>query len=125
MREEEPFTYRARREGGVDPAMRVIALSAAGLSVLVILVALIYGGARAGGFGPPPTIYPPATPLRTAPADPGGLVVPEANVPIMSSVAPGPPPTLAPAPPPPAIGQLDQAARSGAGEAAPAGPQSP
>jgi hypothetical protein len=108
--EDEPFTYRTSRRAQVDPAMRVMALGAAGVSVLVILVALIYSGARATGFGPPPTIYPPSTPLRTIPADPGGLVVPEANVPIMSSATSNTPPTLAPAPPPPAISQLNQAA---------------
>jgi hypothetical protein len=108
--EEEPFTYRTSRRGGVDPAMRVMALGAAGVSILVILIALIYSGARATGFGPPPVIDPPATPLRTVPADPGGLVVPEANVPIMSSATSNTPPMLAPAAPPPAISQLNQAA---------------
>ncbi len=108
--EDEPFAYRTRRRNPVDPAMRVMALGAAGASLLVILVALLYGGVRASGFGPPPTIYPPAAPLRTTPADPGGLTVPEANVPIMSSATSASAPTLAPVPPPPAINQLDQAA---------------
>jgi hypothetical protein len=108
--EDEPFTYQTRRRPPVDPAMRVMALGAAGVSLLVIVVALLYSGVRASGFGPPPTISPPATPLRTTPADPGGLTVPEANVPIMSSATPATAPTLAAPPPAPAITQLDQAA---------------
>jgi len=108
--EDEPFTYRAGRRGQVDPGVRLMALGAAGVSVLVILVALVYGGVHTRGFGAPPVIDPPATPLRTVPSDPGGLVVPEANVPIMSSATAATPPTLSPAPPPPAISALDQAA---------------
>jgi cell division septation protein DedD len=52
--------------------------------------------------------------LRVLPANPGGLVVPEANVPIMSGVAPVAPPQLAPGLPTPDITQLDQEAGLGA-----------
>jgi hypothetical protein len=74
------------------------------------------------GFGPPPEIFAPATPLRVAPADPGGLTVPEANVPIMSGATFDAPPQLAPPPPPPDLTQLQ--AISGESPPAPA-PASP
>jgi hypothetical protein len=78
--------------------------------VLVILVALLWSGVRAAGFGPPPVILPPSTPLRVAPADPGGLTLPEANVQIMSGDVASAPAALAPAPVSPDVAQLNQAA---------------
>lgn len=108
---DEDFVYRARRYSEpVDPAVRRIVLGAGGISVFVILVALFWGGVRGAGFGPPPVILPPSTPLRVAPADPGGLTVPEANVPIMSGDAVAAPASLTPAPAAPDITQLNQSA---------------
>jgi len=87
--------------------MRRIALGAAAVSVLIIGVALAWSGMRPHlGFGPPPEIFAPATPLRIAPADPGGLTVPEADVPIMSGVNSSAPPQISAPPPPPDISQL-------------------
>ncbi len=106
------YSYRARRQiRQVDPAMRRIAFGAAGISVLVIAVALLWSGVRPRmGFGPPPEIAAPATPLRVAPANPGGLTVPGANEQIMSGVDESTPAQLAPPPPAPAIQQLQAAA---------------
>ncbi len=93
----------------VDPAMRRIAIGAGGVALLVIAVAMVWSGVRPRlGFGPPPEIAAPATPLRVAPADPGGLTVPGANEQIMSGDDSGPAPTLAPAAPAPALAQLQQ-----------------
>jgi SPOR domain len=111
--EEEGFVYRTRRDSGMDPAMRRMALGAGGLSVLVIAVALLWSGVRGTGFGPPPVITAPPGPLRVAPANPGGLTVPEANVPIMSGVASVAPPQLAPSQASPDVSQLDQEAGIG------------
>jgi SPOR domain len=112
---EEDFVYRTRRDPrAMDPAMRRMALGAGGASLLVIVVALLWSGVRGSGFGPPPVITAPPGPLRIAPANPGGLVVPEANVPIMSGVAPVAPAQLAPGAPAPDITQLDQEAGIGA-----------
>ncbi len=89
--------------------MRRIAIGAGGVAVVVIGVAMFWSGVRPRlGFGPPPEIAAPATPLRIAPADPGGLTVPGANEQIMSGDDAGPAPTLAPAPPAPALAQLQQ-----------------
>jgi hypothetical protein len=108
------FVYRTRRDPtAMDPAMRRMALGAGGASLLVIVVALLWSGVRGGGFGPPPVITAPPGPLRVAPANPGGLTVPEANVPIMSGVASVAPPQLAPVTPTPDISQLDQEAGIG------------
>jgi hypothetical protein len=86
--------------------MRRIALGAGLISVAIIGVALAWSGVRPHvGFGPPPEILAPATPLRVAPADPGGLTVPEADVPIMSGAADATP-QISAAPPPPDIAQL-------------------
>ncbi len=110
-KQDEEFVYRARRYSEpVDPAVKRIVLGAGGISVLVIAVALFWGGVRGAGFGPPPVILPPSTPLRVAPADPGGLTVPEANVPIMSGDDVAAPASLSPAPAAPDITQLDQSA---------------
>jgi SPOR domain len=112
--EEDGFVYRTRRDpAAMDPAMRRMVLGAGGVSLLVIVVALLWGGVRGTGFGPPPVITAPPGPLRIVPANPGGLTVPEANVPIMSGVAPVAPPQLAPGPPTPDISQLDQEAGIG------------
>ncbi len=106
------YSYRARRQRPqVDPAMRRIAFAASGVSAVVILVALLWSGVRPRmGFGPPPEIAAPATPLRVAPADPGGLTVPGANEQIMSGNDDAGPAQLAPAAPVPAIQQLQAAA---------------
>jgi hypothetical protein len=106
------FSYAARRgRPAVDPALRRIAFGAGGVSVLVIIIALVWSGEKPGiGFGPPPVILAPAEPLRVAPANPGGLTVPEANEQIMSGDNSGPPPQLAPAAPAPDLAQLSQAA---------------
>ncbi|HEY1858293.1 SPOR domain-containing protein [Acidocella sp.] len=115
MEPEEDFVYRTRRDPrAMDPAMRRMALGAGGASLLVIVVALLWSGVRGSGFGPPPVITAPPGPLRIAPVNPGGLVVPEANVPIMSGVASVAPPQLAPGAPTPDISQLDQDAGIGA-----------
>ncbi len=109
--EDDEFIYQVRRQQSpVDPAVRRIALAAGGVSVLIIVVALLWSGVRASGFGPPPVILPPPGPLRVLPASPGGLTVPEADQQIMSGNDSGPAPQLAPDTPAPAIAQLNQAA---------------
>ncbi len=110
MAEFPEFSYKTRRQRpAVDPAMRRIAIGAGGLAVAVITVAMLWSGVRPRiGFGPPPEIAAPATPLRVAPADPGGLTVPGANEQIMSGDDTGPAPSLAPAAPAPALAQLQQ-----------------
>jgi hypothetical protein len=123
------FSYKTRRQRpAVDPAMRRIAIGAGGLAVAVIAVAMLWSGVRPRlSFGPPPEIAAPATPLRVAPADPGGLTVPGANEEIMSGDDAGPAPTLAQAAPAPALAQLQ--AQSGVPvidpPAAPAAPAPP
>jgi hypothetical protein len=87
-----------------------MALGAGGVSLLVIVVALLWGGVRATGFGPPPVISAPPGPIRVLPSNPGGLTVPGADVQIMSGDDSNAPPQLAPAGPSPEISQLDQAA---------------
>ncbi len=106
------FSYAARRQRAeVDPAMRRMALAACGVSALVIGLALFWSGVRPRvGFGPPPEIAAPATPLRVAPADPGGLTVPGANVQIMSGDASSAPAQLAPEVQAPEVAALDQSA---------------
>ena len=86
MEGDDDFLYRPHRAKGqrLDPAIKRIALVAGGVSVLVIIVAWIWSGIHPYTFGPPPVISPPSLPLRIVPEDPGGLEVPEANVPIMS-----------------------------------------
>jgi hypothetical protein len=102
--------------------MRRIALGAGGVSVLIIGVALAWSGVRPHlGFGPPPEIFAPTTPLRVAPTDPGGLTVPEADVPIMSGASSGAAPQLAAPPPAPDISQLQAIS----GESPPAPPPAP
>lgn len=117
------FSYAARRQRPeVDPALRRIALAAGGVSVLVIAVAMLWSGVRPHvGFGPPPEITAPATPLRVAPSDPGGLTVPGANVQIMSGDNSSAPAQLAPEVQAPQIAQLDQSA----GITPPAAPVAP
>ena len=105
------FVYQTHRPAQpMDQAVRRIVLWAGGISVLVIVVALLWSGVRATGFGPPPVIQAPPGPLRVAPASPGGLVVPEADEQIMSGDTSGPPPQLAPTATLPDVAQLDQAA---------------
>ncbi|MBU6448324.1 MAG: SPOR domain-containing protein [Rhodospirillales bacterium] len=111
--EDDDFLYRPHRAKGqrVDPAIQRMAIAAGGVSVLVILVAWAWSGIHPYTFGPPPVIDPPATPLRVVPADPGGMVVPGANVPIMSGdMDAGGAPHLAPATQVPDIAALNQAA---------------
>ncbi len=111
--EDDDFFYRPQAAGGqrLDPAISRMALGAGALSLLIILVALGWSGFHAGIFGPPPIINPPDTPLRVAPASPGGLVVPGADVPIMSGdTTSSTPPELAPPGTSPDVAQLNQAA---------------
>lgn len=116
--DDEDFVYQARRPAQLmDPAIRRMALGAGGVSVLVIVVALLWSGVHGTGFGTPPVILAPPGPLRIAPADPGGLIVPEADEQIMSGAQSGPA-QLAPAQAAPDIAQFDQAA--GVGVAPPA-----
>jgi hypothetical protein len=110
---EEDFFYQPQRARGqrLDPAIGRMALAAGGVSVIIIVVAFAWSGFHAGSFGPPPVINPPSTPLRVAPASPGGLVVPGADVPIMSgNMSGGGTPQLAPQGQVPDVAQLDQAA---------------
>jgi cell division septation protein DedD len=121
--EEEEFVYHAHRPGQpMDPAIRKMALGAGGVSVLVIVVALLWGGVRATGFGPPPVISAPPGPIRVLPSNPGGLTVPGADVQIMSGDDSSAPPQLAPAGAAPEISQLDQAAGVVAPAPAPVAP---
>ncbi len=111
--EDDDFLYRPHRAKGqrLDPAIKRMAIAAGGVSVLVILVAWAWSGIHPYTFGPPPVISPPATPLRVVPEDPGGLVVPGANIPIMSGdMDAGGAPHLAPATQAPDIAALNQAA---------------
>ncbi len=126
-RDMPEFSYAARRgRPALDPAMRRMALGAGGVSALVIVVALVWGGMKPGiGFGPPPVITAPPGPLRVAPANPGGLTVPEANVPIMSGDSGGTAPQLAPSGPAPALAQLSQAAGLAAAPQPAAAPAAP
>jgi len=95
----------------VDPALRRIVLIAGGISVLVIAVALVGGSGRSvWNWGAPPVISPPDEPLRVAPVDPGGLVVPGADEPIMSGQASSAPAQLVASGPMPQISQLAAAA---------------
>lgn len=128
--DNEPFVYQARRAAApMDKAMRRMALAAGVVSVVVIVVALLWSGVRATGFGPPPVITPPPGPLRTAPADPGGLIVPEADEPIMSSnkaaMQQSGQPVLAPEPAMPDVAKLDGTAAPAMQAAAAAVPARP
>ena len=123
---DDDFLYQPHRARGerLDPALRRMVFAAGGVSMLVIVVALGWSGFRTGGFGPPPVVNPPDTPLRIAPASPGGLVVPGANVPIMSGdTGSGATPQLAPAGQAPDVAELDQAA--GLNQPPPAPPAAP
>ncbi len=99
------FSYsKRRRKPAFDPMMRQIALAAGGVATLVIVVALVWGGMKPGiGFGPPPVIQAPPGPLRVAPDNPGGLVVPGADQQIMSGQSGAVPDALTPATPAPDI----------------------
>lgn len=111
--DEEDFFYqpRTRGGGGLDPAITRMALAAGGLTIIVIITAFVWSGFHAGNFGPPPIINPPDVPLRVAPASPGGLVVPGADVPIMSGeTSDNAAPQLAAQGQMPDVAQLDQAA---------------
>ncbi len=106
---DDDFHYQPEPgRAAVDPAMRRIVLGAGGAAFLIIAIALAWGGFRAGGFGPPPEIAPPPGPLRVTPADPGGLTVPGANMPIMSGASAKEPAQLAAAPATPAVATLNQ-----------------
>lgn len=110
--DDDDFLYRPHRAKGqrLDPAIQRMAIAAGGVSVLVILVAWVWSGIHPYTFGPPPVVEPPATPLRVVPADPGGLVVPGANIPIMSGEMSDKAPRLAAPGQAPDIAALDQAA---------------
>ena len=111
--EDEDFFYRPRAQGGrVDPAIGRMALGAGAVALVIIITAIAYSGFHAGNFGPPPIINPPDIPLRVAPQTPGGLVVPGADVPIMSGDMDNDsaPPQLAQQTQVPDVAQLDQAA---------------
>lgn len=113
MEGDDDFLYRPHRAKGqrLDPAIKRMALVAGGVSVVVIIIAWIWSGIHPYDFGPPPVISPPAVPLRIVPADPGGLEVPEADVPIMSGESMNNTvPQLAPAGVAPDVMALDQAA---------------
>jgi hypothetical protein len=110
---DNDYFYQPQRARGqrLDPAISRIALAAGGLSLIIIAAAFAWSGFHAGSFGPPPIINPPDLPLRVAPASPGGLVVPGADVPIMSGQADSTSaPQLAPQGQVPDVAQLDQAA---------------
>jgi hypothetical protein len=129
--DEEDFFYQphTRGGGGLDPAITRMALAAGGLTIIVIITAFVWSGFHAGNFGPPPIINPPDVPLRVAPASPGGLVVPGADVPIMSGeTSDNAAPQLAAQGQMPDVAQLDQAAglnQPPAPVAAPAAPAAP
>jgi len=111
--EDDDFLYRPHRAQGqrLDPAIQRMAIAAGGVSIIVIVVAWIWSGIHPYTFGPPPVVSPPDTPLRVVPADPGGLVVPGADIPIMSGeMNDDGTPHLAPAGQAPDIAALDQAA---------------
>lgn len=111
--DEDDYFYQPHRARGqrLDPAISRIALAAGGVTILIIGAAVAWSGFHAGSFGPPPTINPPDVPLRVAPASPGGLVVPGADVPIMSGQGDSnAAPQLAPQGQVPDVAQLDQAA---------------
>lgn len=110
--EDDDFLYGPHRARGqrLDPAIRRMVIAAGCISVLVIFIAWAWGGIHPYRFGPPPVIDPPTTPLRVVPADPGGLVVPGANIPIMSGGMTDATPHLAPAGQAPDIAALDEAA---------------
>jgi cell division septation protein DedD len=120
------FSYAARRgRPVVDPAIRRMAFGAGGVSLLVIAVALVWGGMKPGiGFGPPPVIAAPPGPLRVQPADPGGLTVPEADEQIMSGAASAPP-QLGDDGTAPALTQLNADAEQAAPRPAPAAARAP
>lgn len=83
---DDDFLYRPQRAKGqrLDPAIKRMAIAAGSVSVIVIIIAWIWSGIHPYTFGPPPVVNPPDIPLRIVPEDPGGLEVPEADVPIMS-----------------------------------------
>ncbi len=114
------FSYRGQQRPLVDQATRRMIFLAAGVSVLVIAVALVWSGVKPHmGFGPPPVITAPPGPLRVLPSDPGGLTVPGANEQIMSGDVSSAAPQLAPDGQAPAIAQLQDAAGEGQPVAAP------
>ncbi|MGE4482201.1 SPOR domain-containing protein [Acidocella sp.] len=122
--EDDDFLYRPHRAKGqrLDPAIQRMALAAGGVSLVVILIAWAWSGIHPYTFGPPRVVEPPATPLRVVPANPGGLVVPGANIPIMSGeMSDDATPRLAPAGQAPDIAALDQAAGLAASAAPTAG----
>ncbi|ABQ30168.1 SPOR domain-containing protein [Acidiphilium cryptum] len=106
-----PYAVRRPPTRGFDPEMRRIALIAGGFAGAIVLVALIWGGVHPR-LGPPPVIKPPPGPMRTAPANPGGLQVPGANEQIMSGTTASGPPRLAPPPPQPDFSKLAAEANS-------------
>ncbi|MDD2878588.1 MAG: SPOR domain-containing protein [Acidiphilium sp.] len=102
-----PYASPRMRSRGIDPDTRRMAIIAGGLGVGIIALALIWSGIHTG-LGPPPVIKPPAGPMRTVPANPGGLQVPGAHEQIMSGEVASGPPQLAPSSPQPDFSKLDQ-----------------
>lgn len=113
-----PYAVRRPPTRGFDPEMRRIALIAGGFAGAIILVALIWGGVHPR-LGPPPVIKPALGPMRTAPANPGGLQVPGANEQIMSGTTASGPPHLAPPTPQPDFSKLAAEANSSQPKPAP------
>jgi len=111
--DDDDFFYRPQRARGerFDPILKRLTLSGAGVALVVSLLALAYSGGRPSAFGPPPIINPPDTPLRVAPANPGGMQLPGANMPILSGDDGSQTQAqLAPQAAAPEVAQLDQAA---------------
>lgn len=89
-----PYVAERPQRPGPDPAIKRMIIAAGVIAAALIAVTLIWTGIHPH-FGPTPTIAPPSGPMRTAPANPGGLQVPGAQQQIMSGVAPTGPPKLA------------------------------
>jgi hypothetical protein len=103
-----PYVAERPPRPGPDPAIKRMIIAAGAIAAVLIAVTLIWGGIHPR-FGKPPTITAPGGPMRTAPADPGGLQVPGAQQQIMSGVAPSGPPKLGPGAEMPDFAKLDTA----------------
>lgn len=113
-----PYASPRQQSRGFDPEMRRIAVIAGGFAVVIVGVALLWGGVHPR-LGPVPVIRPPSGPMRTAPKNPGGLQIPGANERIMSGTTASGPPRLAPPPPPPDFSKLAREAASASPPSAP------
>lgn len=116
-----PYASQRQPSRGFDPEMRRMAIIAGGLAVVIVGVALVWGGVHPR-LGPPPVIKPPSGPMRTVPKNPGGLQVPGANEQIMSGTTVSGPPQLAPPPPAPDLSRLAQEAASSQSPPLPSSP---